>query len=823
MKNEGKHAAGSFFRMGALFDALLLLVNSVGIVGALTESLEIPWRESQAGGNGLDRIVFWGGLFFLCMVVMPFRHSRNRKRVFGCVIICGIWYLFLGVACRESLSAGFSLAFQNAVENLNGNYGFHIVLNAASLGKIKIHPWAVTGCLLYILFPLELLAGLLGRYDKGFCLIAGNALWFTAACVCDRFPGFFFLAFCVLGAVADLVQKDFRKQPGVGFVVTCCAMAFAGLVMALTFRYFLPGLDRQYGESLEDRMEFYTLVNEEWIPRLKDMLPRGGLGSGVDVTGELGRSNLFAYTAGDVYRVTVDQVPQGALYLRGFVGDTYNEREWLASSDRELEQYYREHGIELPEDFGDFVNLTHEAAKNLRGSVSQANIRIEELGGRGSYSLYPYGALLPEESRVHGDGTVERRGSSYEFRYCFLSGIGGGDGLSGSWAETERQYRQYVYDNFLEYPEEDLPRLTEALGRGNIRSDTVFLCAQGLISFLGGQAVYNLDAANNPPGTDFVEYFLFESREGYCMHFASAGVLALRYFGIPARYATGYAAAPSDFTKDPDGKYTAVLTGRQAHAWAEVYLDGIGWVPVEMTPGAAAFPSDNRMEQLGQLGWLSGEVLTLSVLQPNWTLGQEREPERAVTTDPPQRLDGDGEADMPVLPERGKPQGEMGSEPEAVSGGEPGDMAERVPLRERMEFRMLIIVLATSMPLAALVRLERWELRRRRERFRAAGRRERIFLLYWNLRKVCQLAGIRREDAVDGEAFQQALWERFQVDGAEYERFCHILEKNTFGDGEPSEEELERVRSMHDRLAESAYVCVPFYKKPLVRHCQGCV
>ncbi len=114
--------------------------------------------------------------------------------------------------------------------------------------------------------------------------------------------------------------------------------------------------------------------------------------------------------------------------------------------------------------------------------------------------------------------------------------------------------------------------------------------------FLTGNAVYDLDVSNTPEGEDFVEYFLFERKRGYCAHFASSAVLMLRYLGIPARYVTGYAAGPENLKSNADGICSAVILNRQAHAWVEIYLDGIGWVPVEMTPGAAPFPHDNTGE-----------------------------------------------------------------------------------------------------------------------------------------------------------------------------------------------------------------------------------
>ena len=85
-----------------------------------------------------------------------------------------------------------------------------------------------------------------------------------------------------------------------------------------------------------------------------------------------------------------------------------------------------------------------------------------------------------------------------------------------------------------------------------------------------------------PEGIDsegeFLEYFLLEGREGYCSYFATAFVLMARAEGIPARYAEGFC-----IPKTAD-KSMAVTSG-MAHAWPEVYLEGIGWIPFEPTPG----------------------------------------------------------------------------------------------------------------------------------------------------------------------------------------------------------------------------------------------
>lgn len=77
---------------------------------------------------------------------------------------------------------------------------------------------------------------------------------------------------------------------------------------------------------------------------------------------------------------------------------------------------------------------------------------------------------------------------------------------------------------------------------------------------------------------DFLDYFLLESRQGYCSHFATAFVLLARAEGIPARYVEGFCTP---------AKKEALITvyGRNAHSWPEAYIDKVGWIPFEPTPG----------------------------------------------------------------------------------------------------------------------------------------------------------------------------------------------------------------------------------------------
>ncbi len=100
--------------------------------------------------------------------------------------------------------------------------------------------------------------------------------------------------------------------------------------------------------------------------------------------------------------------------------------------------------------------------------------------------------------------------------------------------------------------------------------------------------------SRRPPllGQDPVDQFLFESRRGFCEHYAAAFVYLMRAAGVPARVVTGYQGGELN----PVGNYLVVRQS-DAHAWAEVWLPERGWVRVDPT---AVVPSD-RIETPGDI------------------------------------------------------------------------------------------------------------------------------------------------------------------------------------------------------------------------------
>ena len=147
-----------------------------------------------------------------------------------------------------------------------------------------------------------------------------------------------------------------------------------------------------------------------------------------------------------------------------------------------------------------------------------------------------------------------------------------------AYAEAEAAYRAYVYQHFLEVPD---AALREVINRHILEagisqlSDTLI---QDVAEYIQNVAVYDLGAPDAPEGVDPIIYFLDEVKTGVCRHYAASAVMMYRALGIPARYVVGYLGQST-------ANELSTVTAKQAHAWVEVYLDGLGWLPVEVTGG----------------------------------------------------------------------------------------------------------------------------------------------------------------------------------------------------------------------------------------------
>jgi transglutaminase-like putative cysteine protease len=126
-------------------------------------------------------------------------------------------------------------------------------------------------------------------------------------------------------------------------------------------------------------------------------------------------------------------------------------------------------------------------------------------------------------------------------------------------------------------------------------SDAQAVLARAIAFFVASGIGYTLE----PPllGTDSVDEFLFDTREGFCEHFSSAFVFLMRAAGVPARVVTGYQGGEVNYVD-------RIISVRQsdAHAWAEVFLPARGWVRVDPTGAAVPGRIDSGLARSARAG-----------------------------------------------------------------------------------------------------------------------------------------------------------------------------------------------------------------------------
>ncbi len=139
-----------------------------------------------------------------------------------------------------------------------------------------------------------------------------------------------------------------------------------------------------------------------------------------------------------------------------------------------------------------------------------------------------------------------------------------------------------VCDTYLQLPEHLQTEVYDIAQKAVFGADSDYAKAIALQSYLAANYAYNLDVPEQNPNHDFVSTFLLETKEGYCTYFASAMTVLCRMAGLPARYVEGYVAYP-------DETGLAYVTGREGHAWTEVYFRNFGWVTFDATPTSADY------------------------------------------------------------------------------------------------------------------------------------------------------------------------------------------------------------------------------------------
>ncbi|HET9031299.1 MAG TPA: DUF3488 and transglutaminase-like domain-containing protein [Dokdonella sp.] len=216
----------------------------------------------------------------------------------------------------------------------------------------------------------------------------------------------------------------------------------------------------------------------------------------------------------------------------------------------------------------------------------------------------------PDRSRMSRDRTLHARNSVDQLRqYRVRSALS--YQLAASLAPLDRR-------RALRLPKDFNPKTLALAKQWRSEGSDDSTIIQAALDRFNASFTYTL----SPPllGRNSVDDFLFDTQAGFCEHYSSAFVVLMRAAGIPARVVTGYQGGWWNAL----GKYLLVRQS-DAHAWAEVWLDGRGWVRVD--PTAAVSPA--RVEQDGSTAgagaaWNPGSWLLeirnrLDVVNRMWT------------------------------------------------------------------------------------------------------------------------------------------------------------------------------------------------------------
>lgn len=304
----------------------------------------------------------------------------------------------------------------------------------------------------------------------------------------------------------------------------------------------------------------------------------------------------ITFTGKTVLRVKSSS--QEADYLKGFVGSIYTGQSWEPLSEKEYQKLDSILNEWKVQNFSSLFN------KLLGRPAKIYDLTIQNVK-RNSLRVYaPYGLISrPEElpgidfindgflsssNALFGTSEYSLKATSIQIYTWTLSESLMKAFISeqSSFIHAAQEYNNFVYSNYTQLPETLKERLNQYRHKHNLDIERFIspnAFANAIIKQVHSENTYTLSPGITPEEKDFVEYFLFENHRGYCVHFASATVALLRSAGVPARYVEGYAVSPSDFENHDEW---ADIPDSRSHAWVEIYLSTVGWVPVEATPGA---------------------------------------------------------------------------------------------------------------------------------------------------------------------------------------------------------------------------------------------
>jgi len=146
-------------------------------------------------------------------------------------------------------------------------------------------------------------------------------------------------------------------------------------------------------------------------------------------------------------------------------------------------------------------------------------------------------------------------------------------------------YPSWVTETYLQIPGGFSPRILDLAQQITAGSETPYEKTALITTWLRSNIEFQDTIDPAPQGQNPLEWVLFESKQGFCVYYASAEVLMLRSLGVPARLAVGFAEGERTEPQQGDTTITYTVRRKDYHAWPEVFFPNIGWVEFEPTAG----------------------------------------------------------------------------------------------------------------------------------------------------------------------------------------------------------------------------------------------
>lgn len=572
-----------------IFHGLLLCVWSIG------------WIEWICGNAGLKpdtvKMAVLSVAFGILIEVLNLTYQENKGFVIGCVLLAVIARFNQG-----SVLSGYNAWAQGLEKAISRYYqiDIHLVIDNVNTVENMLFYGVVLGLLMLIINY----ATAAMRSNKITILLTGLAL--VMSLMLDAFPDVIWM-FAVIITLGGLIAFDSVEVYVLNSMMNRKALrggVLAVVMLTLVFG-FSDWLARNYAADFMHNQ--YAVVKD--YPQQMFSAAQRTLGKLMgDQPGLL--SNQSPVQSGKVeLKVWTDVRPRSAVYMKDFSGASYNTDTecWAVITDDGLRKDYQQWPASGQWTYDEAKALWAQQLFRCLGAIeddaSEQNYIVSNISADDQCTWAPYGINISGMT-MEGDSYL-RASSGNDFNgYPLpdLEKILADDTpestvLNQDEADLFQDYDSYVYANYLSVPN-GMPSLEQAVKA--LRSEngdmTVYQWVTEIQNIL--QQNYTYEKNNLEPvsdGSNVIEDFFGRQKKGYCIHFASAGIMMLRLAGIPARYASGYVVWPQDFKADTSlGGYTADVTGYRGHAWTEIYdrVHGI-WIPVDMTPAEDAIAQNH--------------------------------------------------------------------------------------------------------------------------------------------------------------------------------------------------------------------------------------